>query len=132
MLGQKSIISKQNRDIGSLFGISNWHRFQNIRKIKQSKIIINISINIYFPLPMTELHNHSKNLRRKCSIQILWKCWAHWLPSNTLMETWTWMSTIIISTKHIIMTIYVDFNSYLIRENRNKSNMINVSMLKFC
>ena len=34
------------------------------------------------------------------------KLMAHWLPSNTLMETWTWMNTII--TVYMILVPCVD------------------------
>ena len=47
------------------------------------------------------------------------------------MDTWTWMNTIILYTKHILMTIYMECNSYLIRKNSNTITMINVSTLNF-
>ena len=46
--------------------------------------------------------------------------------------TWTWMNRKILSMNQIMMTIYMECNSYLIIKNRNTGPMINVSKLISC
>ena len=57
-------------------------------------------------------------------IKKLWKYWFHWLPSMTLMETWTWMNNIFLCTKHMLVYMDVECNSFQIRTNWNRIRAI--------